>query len=204
MLFKDYYDTVSLIYYGSMAVLILFVSHLPSKSLNIFDFKLLKSAINAFWSQNVLMSAPQPQGGGGAQPADVAQPAGVAQLARPPQPAFFRQPAAGVYNIYTVTDPSGSGNNGYINPQKGRPWHLDNNNNTIAGFTYGQLPRNLSTAMHAHATENGHSIRSWSGIDFDVNSARFYHKWQRYHNPLRDFNNYNNSAPIREAFNRLP
>jgi len=121
----------------------------------------------------------------------------------PVQSVFFRQPGRNGYSFYVVA-PNGSGNNGYINPDTGRPWHLDHNNNNIPGFIYDQFPSNLASAMDDHAHEKGRLWRSWDNADFDVNSNRFYKEWQQYHHPCRIVNNSHNWSVVRKAFRRLP
>ena len=202
--FKDYTDTISLVYYLFMAFFSVFVNDLPDISWSIFDFKTLRDASRENTNKLYCMSTSSGQGGSGSAanpPANTVT--GNANPAGNTGP-FFRQPQYGGYFHFTVVDPLGSGNNGYLNRQTGRPWHLDQNGNNIPGFSYGPFPRNLAAAMESHATENGHTTRSWSSSHFDANSDRFYREWQEYHHPNRRPYMYNNSAPIRSEFNRLP
>lgn len=174
-----------------MAGFSVFVSDLPSISLKVLDFKVIKSVIKVFLSQTVHMSAPQPIGGGGGpiQQGGPAQPVGG-----PVQPAgfrgFYRQPLVGGYNRYIVED-NGWGNRGYIDPTTGIPWHIQFNGTDCIlkpDFTYGPFTRNFVSAMEVHAIETGRATRRWSNRHFDENSVTFYLQWQRYHYPFRNAN----------------
>jgi hypothetical protein len=136
----------------------------------------------------------------GANPPAANPPGANPPAANPPGPnpqGFTLTPGFGGYGNFHVSDPTGVGAGGYIDPATNQPRQV----------SFQPYANNLARAMAEQINEarrNGNNHDYMSFGHFDPTATRFFNEYMQANYPNRSPNNYNNSHSTRTGISRLP